>query len=299
MFAAYLQRWSAAPAPACLYALEAHEGCAGPLTPKPKLERALSQWRACFGPIDYSPLRQNAGACWDDAEHWLDVLGRQPELWNAFEVLDGLVHALDELPIPGVAERLIRPLLERGETLLREVLRANAAEGLRLEWGWPQNRPALNLLGALIFADLEADPTHENVTRMKWCVLTLNPTDNQGIRQELMRAYLTLGHLDEALELSLRYPADFAAMRYNRALALFASGRIGEAVLALREAISQSPRLIKTLLAGQPKPVKPEARGIRMGGAEEAWLYRQAHLVLWQRYGALDWARQLARTRRA
>lgn len=296
--ATYLQRWREAPPLACLYALEPADGFAGPLTPTPKLERALSRWRECFGPIDYSPLRQNAGDWWDDAERWLGLLDRHPELWNAFEVLDGLVHALDELPMPGVAERLRRPLLERGEALLRHVLRANDADGLPLEWGWLQNRPALNLLGALIATDLGTEPVPENVARMQWCVLTLNPNDNQGFRQELMRAYLALDRFDEALALSARYPDDFAAMRYNQALALFATGRGGEAALALREAIDESPRLLKTLLADKPKPAKPDGWGIQMGGPEEAWLYRQAHHALWQRFGALDWARQVARTKR-
>lgn len=295
-FAGFLQRWRSAPAPTCLYALEPVDGSAGPLTPKPKLERALSEWRASFAPIDYSPLRQNDDEWWDDAEQWLEVLDRHPELWSCFEVLDGLVHALAEVPMPGSFEQLIRPLLDRAEKLLRLVLCENQAEDMRLEWGWLQNRPALNLLGALIYADRDADDPSANIARMQWCVHTLNPDDNQGHRQQLMRIYLTQGRLDEALELAARYPQDLAAMRYNRVLALFAAGRHDEATLALGAAVTNSPKVIKTLLAGKPRPVKSEAWGIRVGGAEEAWLYRQAHLELWQRYEALDWARKVTRT---
>jgi hypothetical protein len=42
------------------------------------------------------------------------------------------------------------PLLERAEKLLRLALRANRGEGLRLEWGFLENRPALRLLVNLI-----------------------------------------------------------------------------------------------------------------------------------------------------
>ena len=292
--AAFLKRWRAAPAVICHYGLEAVDGSAGPLTTKPKLERALSDWRASFGPIDYSPLRQNADDWWDDAEPWLAVLDQHPQLWSCFEVLDGLVYALAEVPIPGSSERLIRPLLERAESLLHLVLRENHADGLRLEWGWQQNRPALNLIGALIMGDMGADDPAVNIARMQWCVYTLNPDDNLGLRGQLMHTYLAQERLDEAIELSARYPDDQAEMRYNRALALFAAGHHDEAALALRAAVAVSPKVIKTLLSEAPKPVKFDGWGVRIGGAEEAWLYRQAHLELWQRYDALDWARKVA-----
>ena len=110
-------------------------------------------------------MRQNLGDWWDDAEHWLAALDGHPQLWSCFEVLDGLVHALEAVPIPGSSERLIRPLLERAESLLHLVLRENHADGLRLEWGWQQNRPALNLLGALIMGDGDADDPSINIAR--------------------------------------------------------------------------------------------------------------------------------------
>ena len=295
--AAFLKRWRAVPALTCQYAMEAADVSAGPLTAKPRLERALSEWRACFDPIDYSPLRQNDGDWWDDAEPWLAALDQHPELWSCFEVLDGLVHALAQVPIPGSSEQLIRPVLERAERLLRLVLRDNQVEGLRLEWGWLQNRPALNLIGALVMGDMDADDPAVNIARMQWCVHTLNPDDNLGLRWQLMRTYLGQERLDEAIELSARYPNDLAEMRYNRALALFAAGHHDEAALALRAAFAVSPKVIKTLLSEKPRPAKSEGWGVRIGGAEEAWLYRQAHLELWQRYDALDWARKVSRTR--
>ena len=105
---------------------------------------------------------------------------------------------------------------------------------------------------------------------------------------------LNISTCDKWTELSARDPNDLAEMRYNRALALFSAGRDEEATSALRAALAVAPKVIKTLLSEKPKPVKSESWGVRVGGAEEAWLYRQAHLALWQRYNALDWAKKVA-----
>ncbi|MGH8192063.1 MAG: hypothetical protein ACREP2_11515, partial [Rhodanobacteraceae bacterium] len=126
-------------------------------------------------------------------------------------------------------------------------------------------------------------------------VLTLNPNDNQGFRDNLMRAYLEHARIDDALALTAQYPDDFGNMRYNHALALFAAGRREEALVALRGAVQNSPKLLAWLLKADPKPPKQDRWGILIGGDEEAWIYRRDTLGLWQRLGAIDWLRACAR----
>jgi tetratricopeptide (TPR) repeat protein len=302
-----------APPVACQYLLDPQDGSAGPLTPRPRLERALTQWRDCFerpdDPLDLDDLDDLNGLDgldldpddvdgWALAGEWLPLLQRHPELWNSFEALEDIVAALHDLPFADVGQRLAVSVVARGEALLREVLRANDAEGMRLEWSWEQNRSALQLLIDRIVPDMAGESDDATVACMEWLVNTLNPHDNQGFRMQLMRIYLQRGRLNDALALSDRHPDDFASMRYNRALALFGAGRENEAAVALRAAVEESPKLLKYLLATEPKPVKSVGWGVRVGGNDEAWLYRQEHLALWQRHDALAWAKRTVDKRR-
>jgi hypothetical protein len=86
-------------------------------------------------------------------------------------------------------------------------------------------------------------------------------------------------------------------MRYSRALALFALGRTDEASSVLREAVGAYPKILTWLLKSQPKAPPSGRFGIEIGGDEEAWIYRQQHLGLWQHLGALDWAARIKRSR--
>lgn len=284
-----------APPPASLYTLAPQDGSAGALASKPALRKALQRWDRVCPPIGYSPIQDDASdAILATAPLWLPMLRELPLLWNSFEVLDALTRAAAGFSQVGLFETLVLPMLERSERVLREVLRANGAERLRLEWGWLQNRPALTLLGYRIGAELDGPPTPEHIARLEWLVLRLNPDDNQGLRHTLMRRYLETDRADDALALSARYPDDFAAMRYDRALALFVAGRRGDALTALHDAVQHYPKPLAWLLKSDPKPPKRSGPGILVGGDDEAWLYRSQLLPLWQRSGALDWAREVA-----
>ena len=296
--AEFLDLWQNAPPIASHYTLQAVGDSAGELQPKRGLEAALALWDDAFPGIAYSPLQDDAsGDIWALAPAWLAVLDAHPQLWNAFAALDGLVRAAAALPIGG-HDSIIDDLLDRGERVLRETIRANGADGLKLEWGWLENRPALSLLGGRIASDLDCAPTAENLERLEWLVRTLNPNDNQGFRTALLRRYLELGRHADALAFADLHPDDFAAMRYSRALALFALGRRGEATTALSDAVAAYPKLLAWLLKPNPKAPRLSPLGIRVGGNDEAWIYRREHLDLWQRLGALDWARAIAATRR-
>lgn len=280
------------------YTLKPQGDSAGPLTPDGTLAAALAYWQDAFPPPSYSPLSLDDDEdIWSDADAWLDTLQDHPVLWNSFEVLHGLVRAIQELPLPGTSS-MVLALVERGERLLRAILQQHGAEGLKLEWGWMQNRPALSLIGAGLAGELGAPATPEHVARLEWLVLTLNPNDNQGFREVLMRCYLELDRFEDALALAARYPDDLAAMRYDEALALFALGRRDEATQALRAVVEDSPKLLAWLLKRDPRPPRLDPLGMRVGGDDEAWLYRDDRLPIWQRLGALEWAKTCAGTKR-
>jgi len=90
-----------------------------------------------------------------------------------------------------------------------------------------------------------------------------------------------------------RYPDDYATTRHGRALALFVQMKPGLATGAMRDAVVASHKFLAWLRKPNPKAPRSGRYGIEIGGNEEAWLYREEWLGLWQRFGALDWARQL------
>lgn len=288
-----------APPIASLYTLDAGEDEAGPLRPKALLRKALQAWAGCSAGVAHSPMESLMGEGIDDAgdiESWLPVLRELPDLWNSFEVLDVIVTTLKELHGATFTRTLAYPVLDRAERLLHVVLEANGAAGTRFEWSWLENRPALHLLGERIAVDMDQPADGAQLARLEWLVQTLNPNDNQGFRDVLMRAYLENARVEDALTLSSKYPDDFGPMRYNRALARFAAGRRGEALAALRDAAEDSPKLLAWLLKSNPKPPRQDKWGVRVGGDEEAWFYRESMLGLWQRLGAMDWLSACARS---
>ncbi len=293
---ALLECWRRAPPLSCRYRLRPTRESAGGLIPDAGLASELKRWREAFEPIDYSPLRAHGGDRWADAASWVAVLQEHPQLWNSFEVLDALARVLGEAPVASAFERLALPLLQRSEALLREVLRVNGAQDLCFEWHCHENRPALNALATLLLYRLDTEGFVPDVMAgLEWCVLVLNPDDNFGLRQELMRGYLQTGNLEAALALGSLFAEDVAAMRYSRALALFASGLADDALSALGQAAEESPKVLEFLLAKNPREPREQGPGYLIGGEREAWLYRESHLALWQGFGGIEWARSASR----
>lgn len=284
----------AAPPVVAQYTLSPGENEAGPLKPKRGLQNALRRWGALAPQVGHSPLFEQAVGPASMAD-WLPLLRQQPILWNAFEVLDTIVETMHAWPTHLVIDAIVVPVLDRAEQLLREVLRVNRAQGKRLEWGWLENRPALSLLGNRIAIEGDEPPSEANLARLEWLVRTLNPGDNQGFRHSLVRAWLHVGRIDDALALCETYPDDFAAMQYNHALALFAAGKPGPALLALRDAADSYPKPLAWLLKANPKAPAQGQWGVQTGGNEEAWLYRCDSLGLWQQLDAVDWLRDCAK----
>lgn len=277
----------AAPAAACAYRLHPQDGLAGPLEPTAELEQARAIWYEAFPanpPFSVQMTTANAEA-WDEADAWLPVLQAHPVLWQDFGVLDDLVCALDGLNTLGL-DNILRALLDRALTLFDRVLAEQNAQGLPLEWGFMENRPALRLVVRHIF--LSRDTGDEAAAR-KWMermVNQLNPNDNHGLRDLLMLEYLRSGDAVRAVKLGDRFADDYGTMRYNRALAHYMAGHGAQADAVLADALREFPLIGKALLAKSAS--MPKSDLITVGSKEEANVYRAEHLSVWSPQ-ALAW----------
>lgn len=277
------------PAPSCQYRLSPQDDSAGPLQPEPSLDAIEQEWDDLY---------------WGDAEErdpwsdtrWLEWLRTHPLAWQSFAVIKDVIGIVGDGVFAESADdqldRMEEALLDHAVALLRHILAESRAEGLKLEWGWTENRPALRLLMQLI--DMSRYSPRE-LLLLEWLVLTLNPNDNGGHRDRLVHAYCEAGRPVDALAVCDRYPGDgLSGLLYGRVLALYLLGRRSEAVAALAHAAKQLPKVLKTLVTARPK-VPPLTPGmVTHGGDDEAWMYRVANLETWLKCEALDWLKATA-----
>jgi len=287
--------FAGAPAPQPRHALIDRGEAGGVLQPDEALGDVESRWRRLFPQVkpDLTATQHGVAGMWSNPDAWLEFLARNPLAWQSFDVLDDLTMAIEALPTMGAGATLLEPLLERGVALLE----ANLARGASptVQWGWPQNRPALRMLAHLAYravAAMDRGASSERFVALGERLIALNPNDNHFMREPLMRAYIAGGRPEKALALAERYPNDFCGPALNRILALANLGQRGDALGALSDAARPHRVAIEMLLADAPKEPKPDGRwGVTVGGKEEAWEYREAHRELWQTSGALDWLR--------
>jgi tetratricopeptide (TPR) repeat protein len=271
--------------------LQPQAGDAGPLEADAELAIVETEWGEVFMAED----DPDGDDPWNDTA-WVDWLAGHPLAWHSFAILEDLVMSIDCAPfddghLDDQLDALEDALLARALALLRLNLGENKADGCKLEWGWMENRPALRLLGQAI--DL-AEGTAEELPLLEWLVLTLNPNDNQGLRERLVHVYADRGRAADALAVCERYPDDaLGGMIFGRILALYLLGREDDAVAVLAEAKERTPRIAKMLTAKRPRMPELEPGLTTLGGADEAWYYRQSWRGVWERTGALDWLRQV------
>lgn len=265
------------PKPVCHYTLKPMDDSAGPLMPDKKLLSLIAQWET---QCEFSEAME------DDIE-WLE---RNPLAWQCFEILDDWLATVGEARAShGFEEVLLLPVLRHAEALLRLTLKFHRADGLKLEWGWHENRPALRLLERLVGMLRLTKNISDAVRVAEWMVLTLNPNDNQGMRSNLIHDYLRLGKTVEALALSEHYPDDLAEMSYGFALALFMDHQEQAAQLALASARKRFPEVAKMLLADKPKQPRLYEGRVQVGGKDEAWYYLKDNCDIWRQSGGLEW----------
>ena len=283
----------ALPVPASHYRLQPQLGDAGPLEADAELAIIEAEWHEVYmegddpDDDDFNP--------WTDTD-WLDWLAEHPLAWHSFAILEDVMISIDyavfdDDELEGQLDAFVEALLARALALLRLNLGENGAHACKLEWGWIENRPALRHLGQSI--DLVAGSAEE-LQLLEWLVLTLNPNDNQGLRERLVHVYADRGRAADALAVCERYPDDvLGGMMYARVLALYLLQRHADAVAALAEARKRSPRIAKMLTAKKPRMPELQPGVTTLGGEDEAWYYRESWRGVWESTGALDWLRQV------
>lgn len=277
------------PKPVCHYQLHPDGQQAGGLDPDAAMRKLLTEWSHHIDGFHHSPA-----IYWDEDLPWLTWLKTHPLAWQSFEVLLTLSHALadTEPRLPRLEEKFVLPLLEQAESLLRLAIKKHHAEGQKLEWGWHENRPALSLIANLAFYYKDHDNLPRSVELLEWCVLTLNPNDNQGLREYLLHSYLRMGKVREANKLAALYPDDMPAMRYGSILARYLNGQHDDALSLLKQTHADYPQIPNMLLSAKPRRPKLNPGYRTLGGKDEAWYYREENLDIWQQSGALQWMAQ-------
>lgn len=288
-----------APEPTAYYQLKQY-GQEAMLHAGKKLHKPEQKWFHAFHSIKPSLTHTQHGdtSVWDNAPQWLNVLHENPLLWNSFDVLDDLVMAIDALHAEDMGFDLfpLNPILERAQTLLELHIKNAVDKDMTLPWGITENRPALRLLAHRIFrlSNTVSRNEHELMVAAAEQLIKINPVDNHGIRSLLSTAYIFDWQLQKAVSLTEQYPDDIlCTLPMNRILALYLDKQENDALEHLSKISERYKTVIDMLLAKNPDPPPISEYGISIGGEDEAWLYREDALSLWQRHGALNWLRKV------
>jgi len=229
------------------------------------------------------------------AEKWLGWLERNPPAFDSLIILDDIATALLDHPSglqPWLVEKFLLPLLTRAYQILEKTLET-ADTPLILEWPVLENRPALRSLARMVQM---AEYRRDNAQAIEYAkrLLALNPMDNHGVRTLVMNHLLQQNKNEEAIELADQYPGDMnPELPFGQALAYYRLGEIDIAEEILEEATDMLPKVAPMLLRKTVKKPKLSQHGVRIGGNDQAWYYRETARELWlQTPGAMNWLKQ-------
>jgi tetratricopeptide (TPR) repeat protein len=269
------------------------------LVAPPAVAALEAEWHAVFlqdKPFSVHPTSFSDDDVWDpdEEEDWMEFLEAHPEAFDSLDILDDLATAVEDHPsmnTPGVAEKLLLPLLRRAHAITDAGL--SASENPQLHWGWTENRPALRSLVRLVYLDRDLG-NHDAAAALAASMLSLNPHDNHGLRTLAINAFLREGDDERAVELARCYPGDsHPDVAYGEVLALFRLARHEEAQGALDEALQALPKVPRFLTSEKVRKPKMDRFGVTVGGNDQAWLYREEMRDVWDATpGALEWLRK-------
>ena len=239
---------------------------------------------------------------WDfgQEEPWLAFLEQHPEAGDSLEVLDDVVSAMflyPDRPQAALFFEGIHPLLERAQDIVERALAATAEP--RLLWNRIENRPALRSLVRLYGVQRYTFENEDEADQLSELMLRLNPGDNHGLRAVVMNDYLRRGQDEQAVELAQRFPEDvFAETRYGLVLALYRLNRLQSAQVAAEQAVGELPLVARYLVRARINKPEISGYGMRPGGEDQAWIYREKMRDVWQNTpGALAFLKKIMKFR--
>jgi tetratricopeptide (TPR) repeat protein len=269
------------------------------LCPSAGIQRLEGSWHRlldCPKPASTNLLPSAPSDPWDGGD-WIDFLARHPEAADSLDILDDLATALylhPESALSWISRSLLTPLLERAGRIIERVLPERSSR--TIPWVWEENRPALRLLFRLYLARMEEGRESEAMETLR-TLLRLNPSDNHGVRAELMNHYLRRHENHKALDLAERFPDDLLVeLAYGEVLALYRMGARSQARHALRRALVRLPRIPRFLTRKRVPRLRSTVLDSPLEADDEALLYREAMLDVWESEpGLLDWLKKHAK----
>lgn len=163
-------------------------------------------------------------------------------------------------------------------------------------WGMVESRPFMRAKAFLAQALWDLGREDEAINHYLEC-LTLNPNDNQGLRDSVVSWLLAKDRVSEAEQILKKYKNDAGAMHaFNQALCLFRlhGAESKKASKQLVAAIVANPHVPK-FITGKKKLPADSPESYTLGSVEEAQCYAEDGVVAWQRTpGALDWLSHFA-----
>ncbi|MFH1912961.1 MAG: SEC-C domain-containing protein [Pseudomonadota bacterium] len=271
------------------------------LFPPDHVARVEALWRALFPlekpfSIHWLPHEHEQAWSQDTAPGWTAFLREHPEAFDSLDILDDFATAI--LALPGgmsleEEETLLVPILQRARALVLETLPTD----ISLEWGYATNRPAVRPTARLALLKLDRGEEDDEFHALVEESLRINPNDNFGLRGYHMNHLIRSGRNREALELASRYPGDMQAdLPYGSVLALYRLGEKDRAAELFKQAFKRLPNIANALVRSSMKQPEMNPHGIRIGGPDQAWLYRDAMRNEWRKScGILTWMKELMR----
>ena len=272
------------------------------LTPPATLLELENEWHDIF-PLDkpFSTHEEpfEAVDVWHpDIENvWMTFLEEHPEAFDSLDILDDLATALNQhahFNTPWLDEMLLGPILARSVAIIQRAMQ-NSAVPPALSWLLMENRPALRSLVRLGGLYQRNDQQEMAMGILRY-VLTLNPKDNHGFRTLMINDLLRHNDNDGAVALAEQYVDDMHAdIIYGHALALYRLAQEKEARDVLGSAMERLPKVVRYLIRKRIRQPKVDSQGIRVGGDDQAWLYREDMRDVWEGTpGALAWLKTAA-----
>ncbi len=185
-----------------------------------------------------------------EADRWLTYLEETPRAFDSLSVLSDLVERVTGLDQrdPGLREKLVTPLVNRGVAILDASLAE--APKVTLPTHLEVNSSALELLADSASLSDEAPPGKEPLERL----LQLDPEDGLVMRGMLGTAYLWAGEPQKTLDLAARFPDDDEpGLPFAQVIALWRLQRKNEALAALDEAVDGFPIISVGITVGSAR----------------------------------------------
>ena len=169
-----------------------------------------------------------------------------------------------------------------------------------LEWGWLENRPFLRCLHWLGIYHFDRKE-YEKATEIFEEMIKLNPNDNQGIREMLVKCYFLSNNPQKVLDLCNDYKDDGSpGLEYGKPLALLQLSKLEDARKELKRAVNFSPLVAKEIINPSKNKPKGSMDGyITAGSLDEAWEYGQLFDSHWiETEGAIELLKEIANRQR-